>query len=112
MDLQMFTIHDIKAQAYLQPFFCPNVAVATRSFATAANDLNTEFARNPADYTLFSLGSFNQSNGTLDLLTTAVPICKAIDLLQPEPMGPKMGSFKRPVEGPASEAYTGERNDQ
>lgn len=65
MVLKAFAIFDNKAQAYAQPFFCLNRAMAERSFKIACNDPKTEFFHAPTDYTLFEIGDYHQDSGLL-----------------------------------------------
>lgn len=67
MDLNIYTIWDQKADAYLNPFFLPNDALALRTFKDCTNDDNHAFGKNPDDYTLFNLGSFNTTTGKFDI---------------------------------------------
>lgn len=67
---KIFTIYDSKAAAYLQPFFSVNSAVAIRSFTTAANDVQHDFNRYAADYTLFAIGEFDPNSGNINLYET------------------------------------------
>lgn len=68
MKLEMFTIRDIKADAFLQPFFTPNKAMALRAFGNAINDPKTQFNANPEDYSLYHIGAFDEAVGRVDLL--------------------------------------------
>lgn len=63
--LQVFSIFDSKAMAYLQPFFMPNAATASREFESACNDPNTAFFKHPGDYELFHIGEWDQYAGKL-----------------------------------------------
>lgn len=72
MQLVIFSVHDQKAEAFIQPFYAPNVAMAIRMFSTAANDPSTQFAQNPGDYTLFEIGRFDQDTG--EILSAGTPI--------------------------------------
>lgn len=63
MKLKMFAVFDVKAAAYLAPFFLPTVGQAVRAFADASNDPSTMFAKHPEDYTLFHVGEFDDSSG-------------------------------------------------
>lgn len=55
----MFTVYDQKAQAYLPPWIMPQVAMAKRVFGDCVNSADHQFATHPADYTLFTLGTFD-----------------------------------------------------
>lgn len=59
----VFSIYDVKADAYLPPFILPNKQMALRVFADCVNSDSHQFALNPQDYTLFQLGQFNDEDG-------------------------------------------------
>lgn len=61
MIVKMFAIRDAKTETYMQPFFSPTTAAAIRSFAQLANDPNSSVGQWPDDFTLFELGSFEDS---------------------------------------------------
>lgn len=63
--LKVFSVYDSKADAYLQPFFVVNRAVAIRSFSSAAVDPASNFFRHPADFQLVELGEWDPSLGAL-----------------------------------------------
>ncbi len=68
--LKLFTIHDSKAEAFIQPFFSPATGAAIRSFERAVNDDSTDFSRYPSDYTLFEIGEFDTQTGRISTLPT------------------------------------------
>lgn len=63
MILKVFSIIDIKADAYGTPWFAPTVGMAVRNFSDAINDARTGFSRHPSDYKLVCLGSFDDNSG-------------------------------------------------
>ncbi len=65
MKLEIFCVFDSKAQAFLPPFFLPMIGQATRIFQNCANDKSHQFGANPADYTLFHMGEFDDDSGKL-----------------------------------------------
>ena len=67
MNLSVFCIHDVKAGAYLPPFFLPQVAMAARTFADCVNDPTHAFGKNPQDYTLYHLGSYDDNTAEIIL---------------------------------------------
>ena len=79
MDTQIHTVLDLKADAYLQPFFSKNEAVAIRSFQTASQDPEHLFAQHPLDYILVHLGSYNETTGAITALDSPMPIGSAHD---------------------------------
>lgn len=78
--MRIYTVHDSKAEAYLQPFFAANDAVAMRYLETAANDSGHEFARHAEDYTLFEIGGFDETTGNMDPVHPR-SVTKIIDLI-------------------------------
>lgn len=82
MELKIFAIYDIKAEAYLQPFFLPTVGMALRSWTEAVNDPQTKFHLHPSDYTLFQIGTFNQTNGSLYSTETKTPLGTALEFIK------------------------------
>lgn len=78
-DLVMFSIWDSKAEAYMQPFFAMNVAVAVRMWQEACQDEGSQFWRHSEDYTLFRVGSFDQAKGTVSE-ETPISIARAHEL--------------------------------
>lgn len=62
---QIFSVYDKKAEAYCHPFYSGSSVIAERHFANAANDRESAICRNPGDYNLFLLGSFDDESGEL-----------------------------------------------
>lgn len=63
---KIFTIYDEKSEAYLQPFFLDTNGQAVRAITDCVNDPNHQFSKHTSDYTLFSLGTFDDSTGQLE----------------------------------------------
>lgn len=65
MILQIFSIFDQAAQAYLPPFFLPSKGLAIRGFSDTCNDPNSNINRHPADFTLFQIGTYDDATGVI-----------------------------------------------
>lgn len=63
MILEVFSLFDAKAEGYMRPFSSHNVQTATRDFGVATLDGNTDVAKNPEDFTLYHIGSFDTLTG-------------------------------------------------
>lgn len=74
MLLHVFTVFDSKTESYLPPFYQPALGAALRSFADVCNDPSHAFNKHPSDYTLFHLGSFDDSTARFDPLVTPVSL--------------------------------------
>lgn len=71
-----YAVYDSKAKCFANPFFMVNDATAVRALAAAANDPSTEVCRFPEDFTLFLLGSFDDSTGVV----TPLPQAKSLGM--------------------------------
>ena len=65
MELNIYSIYDKKAQAFMQPFFSPNDQMAVRSFQAACKE-NDLWSDNAADFSLFYLGLFDDGSGSIN----------------------------------------------
>ena len=59
----LFTIKDVKAQVYMDPFTQVNEQTAQRTILDSISDPNHPFAKHPEDYSLYYLGTYNDQNG-------------------------------------------------
>lgn len=66
MNLIALAIHDNAAEAYLSPFFAPNIGLAKRMFVEAVSNPESKFNIHAKDFTLFHIGSFDTSTGLLE----------------------------------------------
>lgn len=62
---KMFVIYDSQAKAYMQPWFLTQNGMAQRAFSDCVNDADHNFARHPEDYTLFTIGEYDDQTATL-----------------------------------------------
>lgn len=74
MKMLAFSIRDVKAECFTQPFFAQAKGQAIRGFADAVNDGKSDYARHPADYTLFHIGSFDDQTGAFEPESSLVPL--------------------------------------
>lgn len=65
MVTKIYAVYDHKAEAFLQPFFAKNDAVAERMFSAAVMDDEHQFCKHAEDYTLWTLGVFDEESGVL-----------------------------------------------
>lgn len=87
MMLKMFSVYDVKARAFAQPFYFAEKGQAIRAFISAVNDDKTMLSKYPEDYMLYFIGTFDDStaeltfNNPVELLGTAKEFKQ-----EPEPM--------------------------
>lgn len=90
MKAKMFSVWDCKAEAYITPFFSQTTATAIRSFATAANAEDHQFARFGADFTLFELGEWDDNSGKFEEHRAAINLGTALSMRE-QPTFPIQG---------------------
>lgn len=78
--MNIYSIRDLKADAFAAPFCLPNDAVALRATAEAANDPETTLFKHPGDFQLWYVGKFDQSTGHLEVNPSLV--CNITSLQQ------------------------------
>ena len=84
MNLEIFAVYDQKAQAYLPPFFVPTTGMGQRMFANCIQEEGHPFNLNPSDYTLYHIGSFEDSTAELTprdrtVLQTGLEVAATLD---------------------------------
>lgn len=63
--MNIYTIYDSKAEAYLTPFFTDTDATAVRIFTSATTDEQHHFHKYAEDYTLFAIGEWDEKAGEI-----------------------------------------------
>lgn len=85
MQLRSYSVFDNKALCYHAPFFAATDGAAIRSFQELANDLNTTVGRHPGDYSLWCVGTFDDSNGVFHPVLPLIHVSDAIALVARQP---------------------------
>lgn len=81
MLLQIFAVYDSKVEAYMSPFFMQSRGQAIRAFCDTAEDSSSQIGKHPADFTLFHLGEYDDSNASFSLVPTPISLGVALELL-------------------------------
>lgn len=87
MQLIELCVHDSKMKAYLEPIYKITREMGERDFADACNEPKHAFGRNPADYTLFEMGTFEQDTGIHTSHAAPIMIGSGHHYLNVEPTG-------------------------
>lgn len=80
--MKVFSVYDVKAEAYLPPWVAQTTAVALRRFEATAGEPNSDFARFAADYTIFEIGEWNEDNGSIVMYEAKHNLGTALQFLQ------------------------------
>ena len=70
MILKVFAIYDSKTEAWLQPFYSQSKGHAIRALEALINDPEHNFCKYSVDFTLFEVGSWDDSNCVFTLHNT------------------------------------------
>lgn len=65
--LHVFSVYDSKAGFFGVPFLQPSVGQAVRMMQDACADPNTTISRHPGDFTLFKLGTWDDTTARFEL---------------------------------------------
>lgn len=65
MKMIIFSVYDVKAAVYTQPFYDVADASAVRSFKNTVSNADHAFGRNPEDFSLARIGQFDDQNAKL-----------------------------------------------
>lgn len=90
MKHNIFTIHDKAAGAYLPPFILHAEGLAIRAFTDCINDTSHAFSKHPADYTLLTIGTFDDLTGTITTLQTHKPLGNGLSFVVKNDLQPDL----------------------
>lgn len=83
MEQKVFSVYDLKACAFMQPFFSVNSGSAMRAFGDVlVKEPGSVMAMHPEDYQLFELGTYDDNSGSLGSIVPAKMLCSLSDFVQ------------------------------
>lgn len=89
MVLKLFCVYDSKAGYYDKPFLMRSTGEAIRGWENIVNDASTQFNKNPEDFTLFELGTYDDSTGRIVQLPALHSVSTALSVLKRDLTSPK-----------------------
>lgn len=81
MITKIFSIYDSKAENFNLPVYLQSTGLAIRTFSDSVLDPKSPFAKHPADYTLFELGTYDDQTSTFDIFPTPKSLHVAIEFI-------------------------------
>lgn len=63
--MKVFSIHDTKAEAFMQPFYAQNVAMAGRMIDQASSDPNSALGKYPTEFQLYIVAEWDEKRGEI-----------------------------------------------
>lgn len=86
MLLKIFTVYDLKAEAYMQPVFMVATGQMVRSFADTCEDKTHAFNKHPTDYELFEIGTYDDSNASITMHEHKIHLGSALENITQQEM--------------------------
>lgn len=78
MKHRVFCVYDVAAGANLPPFMMPRDQQAIRAFTDCVNSASHQFGAHPHDYTLFFIGTFDDTTGRYTQPEAFIPLVTGI----------------------------------
>lgn len=82
MKQTMYSVFDKKGKTWNNPMLSKNETEMIRSFTIESNREDSFFYRFPADYDLYELGTYDETNAGFDLHEKPIFIVNALDVVQ------------------------------
>ena len=94
MNLNMYSVFDVKSKIFHPPQFCHNQEHALRYFAMQFKDSSTVMAQYPADFQIFDVGTYDDS--TAEIVPTYPPtfVCHVSDIVEAKPNDPERNDYR------------------
>ena len=80
MIANIYTIYDVKAEAYLTPFFLQNDAILKRTIQDTLSDPEHLFSKHPEDYVVYHCATYDDQTGDIKPEAPIKVMYKLIDL--------------------------------
>jgi len=85
MKNRAYTIFDTKSLTYSNPFYAPTTGAAIRIVSDAAQDPNSQLSRHPADFIVYCVGEYDDSNGVFLPIDPREHVVDVIALIKIKP---------------------------
>lgn len=79
--LQMYTVKDKKADAYLQPFTTQTKGLAIRMIQGTLEQQDNNLSKYPEDFSLWKIGEFDENSGIIQGLQEPELVSQLTDLV-------------------------------
>lgn len=78
MKIEIYSLKDCVAGNFKMPFYMQNVGVAKRAVRNVLQDVNNDIAKNPTDFDLFKLGTFDDNQGVVEFKQEFICHCNEL----------------------------------
>lgn len=78
MTLKLFSLYDSAVEAYNTPMFLRSRGEAIRSLQAAVNEPGNNISKWPAQFTLFEIGSYDDSSGRITMYDAMISLGTAL----------------------------------
>lgn len=96
MNLNIYTVHDEKTSAFLQPMFFRTTGEAIRAIQSCIIDQNHQFSQHKTDFSLVQIGEYDDNTGNINPLEKKIWLGNMIELSPTPP--PTFDDMKKQLE--------------
>lgn len=83
MDINIYTIYDQAAKAYMKPIFLNTDGMAIRAFQDAVNsDTPSDISQHPEQFTMFKIGEYDDQKGLINSYDSPEYLAAGHELLE------------------------------
>lgn len=82
MQINIYTVYDAKARAFMTPFFMSNDAMAERAFYDMMTDERQAWHKHKEDYALYLVGNYDDQNAQIE--SDVIQLMTGASIIQPE----------------------------
>lgn len=79
--MKIYSMYDEKAESYNRPFIFTTNGQATRAFSDGVKDGQSNLAKHYQDYSLYCIGTFNETTGEVNSIKPVELICRASEFV-------------------------------
>lgn len=76
---RVYTVFDSKVESYMLPFFMQAKGAAIRAFSDLVNNPEHAFCKHKEDYTLFEIGTYDDSSAKLESYFAPISLGCAVE---------------------------------
>lgn len=73
--MELFSLFDVKSEAFMRPFVCPTRGYAIRTVSDMMKEPDNIVAKHPADFALYAVGVMDESTGEISAAKVCLGTC-------------------------------------
>lgn len=94
MKTRVFSVYDSACEAFMSPFTFQSKGQALRAWQSSVLDPKSPFNKHPGDFTLFEIGTFDDSSGKIEAYEAKLNLGTALEMISKETVAPSYEHVK------------------